>query len=183
LYLPDTRCPYYLLIKKTEIMKNIILIVAALLMTSGAFAQTTTTTETTTTVTKKAAAKDADTKYCCTKCDHCSSKAGSCPMHKTAMVMEGKYYCPMDADVSSDKAGNCPKCGMAMKKMEMETATKYCCNKCGIISPVKGQCPHSTEAIMKDGELKCALCYDKEGKCPKCGTEMEKVEIKKKKKA
>ena len=96
--------------------------------------------------------------------------------------MEGKYYCPMHSAITSDKPGKCSKCGMEMKKMEMETTTKYSCPKCDwTIPPVKGQCPHSTEAIMKDGELKCAYCHDSEGKCSKCGMEMEKIEIKKKK--
>lgn len=85
-------------------------------------------------------------------------------------------------DVTSSERGKCVKCGMSMKKMEMETATAHCCPKCDwTISPVKCQCPHSTEAIMKDGELKCAYCHDKEGKCTKYGTEMEKIEIRKKK--
>lgn len=125
-----------------------------------------------------------ETKYCCTKCDQCSSKPGKCSNHKSALVMEGKYYCPMHTDIVSDTAGNCSKCGMAMKKMEMETVSKYCCPKCDwTIAPVKGQCPHSTEAIIKDGELRCVYCHDNKGKCSKCGTTMEKVEIKRKKKS
>ncbi len=150
-------------------MKNIILIAITALITTGAFAQTSKGTKSV-------------TKYCCTKCDQCSTKAGSCSHHKTALVEEGQYYCPMHSEVTSDAPGKCSKCGMAMKKMEMETATKYSCPMCDwTIAPVKGQCPHSTEAIMKDGELKCAYYHDVAGKCSKCGMEMEKVEIKKKK--
>jgi hypothetical protein len=149
-------------------MKNIIVIAIATLLSAGAFAQ------------NKKEIKAA-TMYCCTKCDQCAAKAGSCTHHKTALVKEESYYCPMHTDVTSDKAGNCPKCGMALKKMEMKSEVKYCCAQCGLMSPVKGKCPESTEAVIKDGELKCALCYDKAGKCPKCGTVMEKVEIKKKK--
>ena len=95
-----------------------------------------------------------------------------------------KYSCPMHSDVTSDKPGKCPKCGMDMKKMEMATVTRYACPKCDwTIPPVKGKCPNSTETIMKDGELKCVYCHDNAGKCTKCGTEMEKIEIKKEKKS
>jgi len=95
-----------------------------------------------------------------------------------------KYSCPMHSDVISDKPGKCSKCGMAMKKEKFGTVAKYACPKCDwTIPPVKGKCPNSTEAVMKDGELKCVYCHDSAGKCAKCGTEMEKVSIKKKKKS
>ena len=90
----------------------------------------------------------------------------------------------MHSDVTSNEPGSCPKCGMAMKDMKLKTVTKYCCPKCDwTIPPVKGQCPHSTQAVMKDGELKCVYCHDSAGKCTKCGTDMEKIEIIKKKKS
>jgi hypothetical protein len=150
-------------------MKKIIVIAMAALLSTASFAQS-------------SKGVKAATKYCCPKCDECLTSAGNCSHHKTALVEEGKYYCPMHSDVTSDKPGKCTKCGMAMKKMDMETTTMYCCTQCGMtMSPVKGKCPHSTEAIMKDGELKCVVCQQKDGKCPKCGMAMEKVEIKKKK--
>jgi hypothetical protein len=153
-------------------MKKIIVLLTGIIIAGSMFAQT---AETASKV--KTAAK-----YCCAKCDYCSTSAGTCPTHKTALVGENKYYCPMHADVTSDAAGKCPKCGMAMKQMDMTTETKYCCGHCDFaISPVKGQCPHSTEAITKEGTLYCVTCHDKGGKCSKCGMEMEKVEIKKKK--
>lgn len=71
---------------------------------------------------------------------------------------------------------------MGLVKMEGETVEKYACSKCDwTIPPVKGQCPHSTQAIMKEGELKCLYCHDSAGKCTKCGVEMQKIEIRKKK--
>ena len=133
-------------------MKNILLLVA-LIIGSGVFAQTTTTTETKTTVTTT----------------------------KTP-VKAKHYYCPMCDGVSSDKEGKCPKCGMAMVSMEKGTEAKYCCAKCDwTIAPVKGHCPESTQTVMKDGTLSCVYCHDKSGKCTKCGAEMERIEIKKKK--
>jgi hypothetical protein len=109
-------------------------------------------TETKTTVTKtETKVVTPATKYCCPQCDYCSAKAGSCPHHKVALT-------------------------------ESETTVAYCCGHCDwTLPPVKGQCPHSTASLYKDGELKCAYCHDQAGKCPKCGMTMEKIEIKKKK--
>lgn len=136
-------------------MKNILLLAAVIIGTT-VFAQTTTTTETKTTVTKT------------TK-----------PTVSSKQVM---YYCSMCDGVMSNQAGKCPKCGMAMGKMASGTEAKYCCGKCDwTIPPVKGQCAESTQTIMKDGTLSCVYCHDKAGKCTKCGREMDKIEIKKKK--
>ena len=89
--------------------------------------------------------------YCCPKCDYCSSAAGTCPHHKINLEAS-------------------------------ETETKYCCPHCDWeIPPVKGICPHSTASLYKDGTLHCVMLHNKGGKCPKCGMEMEKIEIKKKK--
>jgi hypothetical protein len=92
-----------------------------------------------------------DVQYCCTKCSYCSAKEGTCPHHKTTLV-------------------------------KGETEMKYCCGNCGFkMTPVKGKCPESTTSVMKEGTLYCVLCYDKGGKCPKCGTEMSTIEVSKKK--
>ena len=157
-------------------MKKLISMAAVILIAVSAFAQTTNDKE------KKVA--KAEAKYCCPKCDHCSTTAGSCEHHKMAMVKDGKYYCPMHSDIASDKEGKCTKCGMTMEKMETETKTKYCCPKDDWnIPPVKGQCPHSTEAVLKEGTLYCVYTHDNPGKCAKCGMDMEKIEVKEKKKA
>lgn len=158
-------------------MKKLISIAAVLLLTVGLFAQG-----------AKSEKKKVKTnaKYCCAndKCDKCASHKGTCPHHKTAMVKEGMYYCPMHPDATSETAATCPKCKMDMVKMEMETETRYCCAKCDwSIPPVKGKCPNSTEAVMKDGTLNCVMTHKKGGKCPKCGMEMGTIEIKGKKKA
>src|ERR1041385_8091409 len=93
---------------------------------------------------KKAEAKTEkkETKFCCPKCDYCSAKAGTCPHHKVALV-------------------------------GAETETKYCCSHDDwTIAPVKGNCPHSTASLYKDGTLYCVVYHDKGGKCPKCGMDM-----------
>ncbi|MBK5210625.1 MAG: hypothetical protein JJE44_14155 [Flavobacteriaceae bacterium] len=41
-------------------------------------------------------------------------------MKQDSMKMANTYACPMHADVKSDKPGACPKCGMDLKKMDVE---------------------------------------------------------------
>ncbi|SMO35636.1 heavy metal-binding domain-containing protein [Solitalea koreensis] len=56
--------------------------------------------------------------YICPKCNYMSTKAGTCPHDKVALIKEGTYYCTMDLDQTSDKPGKCAKCGMDLTKME-----------------------------------------------------------------
>ncbi len=95
-------------------MKRIILVFVLAPFVSGAFAQQ-----------QKAEPKTVAPKkevravvYCCSKCDHCSSTAGQCPVHKTDMIKDGAYYCPMHENEMSDKEGKCARCGMNLKKMD-----------------------------------------------------------------
>ena len=96
--------------------------------------------------------KKAETKYCCSKCNYSAETGGTCPHDKSALGLS-------------------------------KTKTMYCCAHCDwSIPPVKGTCPHSTITVYKDGTLNCVYVHDKGGKCPKCGMEMEKIEVKKEKK-
>lgn len=114
-------------------MKNTAILIIATLFTAVVYSQS------------------SETKYCCPKCDYCSSKAETCPNHKIALEASA-------------------------------TDLKYCCSKCDwTIPPVKGQCPHSTTSLMKEGTLYCVYCHDLGGKCKKCGMEMMSIEIKKRK--
>ena len=131
-------------------MKKIIVIALGLFLATGIMAQEHAGHNHAAAETKTAKAAHDATMYCCTKCDYCATAEGKCPHHHTALVKADKKE------------------------------TKYCCPNCGIVSPVKGQCHASTKPVVRNGELMCALCYDKDGKCPKCGTAMEKVEVRKK---
>jgi hypothetical protein len=128
-------------------MKNILFVAIAILFSSQVFAQASETKKV------EAPTMKAEAKYCCPKCDYCSSKKGTCPHHKVELV-------------------------------KSESEVMYCCGNCGFqMTPVKGKCPESTTPVMKEGTLHCVLCYDKGGKCPKCGMEMRTIEVPKKKKA
>jgi hypothetical protein len=115
------------------------------------------------------------------KCKHCASSEGTCEHHKKALVEENKYYCPMCDGMVSDQPGKCSKCNMDMIKMEMKSETAHACPKCDWkISPAKGKCPPATETVNKDGRMYCVRTHEKGGKCPKCGTEMDRIEKKEK---
>jgi Cu(I)/Ag(I) efflux system membrane fusion protein len=49
--------------------------------------------------------------------------ANDTPAEHAARHMNPKYRCPMHPDVVRDKPGECPVCGMALVKIEPETAT------------------------------------------------------------
>lgn len=62
----------------------------------------------------------------------------------------------------------------AFAQISKEVKSEVSDTCCWKISPVKGQCPHSTVAVMKDNStLICLLCYDKSDQRSKCGTNME----------
>lgn len=61
------------------------------------------------------------------KMDHSKMKMMDMKMDHSKMEMKQDsmktsmaYACPMHADVKSDKPGACPKCGMDLKKMDVE---------------------------------------------------------------
>lgn len=62
------------------------------------------------TVTHKVVVKN----YCCASCDYVSTKQGTCPHHKNALIRDGLFYCA-DGTVSRE-AGKC-KDGKDMIKM------------------------------------------------------------------
>lgn len=97
------------------------------------------------------------------------------------MKIDSMYTCPMHGDVKSDKPGACPKCGMDLKKMEMEKDS------------MKMKMNHSNmemnrdKMMMKDKQMaKMYVCPmhpeikgEKPGSCPKCGMDLKKMEMKK----
>ncbi|MBK5208860.1 MAG: hypothetical protein JJE44_05055 [Flavobacteriaceae bacterium] len=98
------------------------------------------------------------------------------------------YTCPMHADVKSDKPGVCPKCGMDLKKMEMEMDNAYTCPMhADVKSDKPGACPKcgmdlkKMEKVAYACPMKCEgeKTYDKVGSCPKCNMDLKEIEKKK----
>jgi Cu2+-exporting ATPase len=62
---------------------------------------------------------DAKSPQCCAGMKMDSTKMGmECKMNHDKM--NETYTCPMHGDVKSDKPGACPKCGMDLKKMNIQ---------------------------------------------------------------
>ncbi len=101
---------------------------------------------------------------------------------KSETMTKEMYVCPMHADEKSEKPGKCSQCGMDMKKMEMKKDNMKHGNMNH--SNMKGSHKESMSSDMAKGYMCPMKCegdktYDKAGKCPKCGMELEKVEGKK----
>ncbi|NEW80110.1 MAG: hypothetical protein GZ086_11960 [Gelidibacter sp.] len=91
------------------------------------------------------------------------------------------YTCPMHADVKSDKPGICPKCGMELKKMEMDSTKMDMKHNPMMMDHSKMDMKmDSTKTGMNHDQMaKTYVCpmhpeviSDKPGKCPKCGMTM-----------
>lgn len=79
------------------------------------------------------------------------------------------YSCPMHPQVQSDKPGKCPKCGMNLKKVKVPTA---------YLNKNKKETKVDKKADEKSILYACPMHPEvqssKEGKCPKCGMNLEK---------
>jgi hypothetical protein len=91
--------------------------------------------------------------------------------HKTSE--KAMYTCPMHADVKSDKPGECPKCGMALKKMDMDHS------KMNMKKKDSMKMKHDKMASTYTCPMHADVKSDKPGECPKCGMELKKMEMKK----
>ncbi len=107
---------------------------------------------------------------------HGDSDKASPPMTKEM------YVCPMHADEKSEKPGKCSQCGMEMKKMKMKSGDM----NHGKMdhSKMKSDSKESLSTDMAAAYICPMKCegdktYDKAGKCPKCGMNLNKVEGKK----
>jgi len=113
-------------------------------------------------------------------------KHGDSDKASSTMTKE-MYICPMHADEKSEKPGKCSQCGMDMKKMEMKKGDmKHGKMDHGKMdhSKMKSDSKESMSTDMAAAYICPMKCegdktYDKAGKCPKCGMNLNKIEAKK----